>query len=82
MMGLLSKRPALGPELRGARDPGFVDVAAQLLAFGAGHDGHVGGLIELEQPTGLIGLARIGGGAIDCVAGSPASSALSVTLRV
>ena len=39
------------PELGGPRDPGLVDVAPQLLALGAGHDGHVGRLIELEQPA-------------------------------
>ena len=69
MMGLLSNRPALGPQIRCPRNPGFVNIAAQLLALGARHDGHVGGLIEFEQPTRLIRLARIGGRSINRVRG-------------
>ncbi len=58
-------------EIRRARDPGFVDVAAQLFVFRVGHDGHVGRLIEFEQPARLTDLACIRRGAIDRVAGQP-----------
>ncbi len=67
MMRVVVEASGARAQFRSARDPGFVDVAAQLLILGAGHDGHVGGLIELEQPARLIGLARVGGGAIDGV---------------
>jgi hypothetical protein len=56
-------------EFRTARDPGLVDVAPQLCALCAGHDGHVGRLIELEQPAGLLRLVRIRRSSIDGVRG-------------
>ena len=49
--GIVVEAPRARAQLGAARDPRLVNVAPQLRALGAGHDRHIGGLVELEQPS-------------------------------